>query len=272
MRDQTAAGEHELTPHEETAPENGGAEKGAPEPSPVSPATPEPIRLGSRILFVGNTGTGKSEGLINLFAVHTGQRLFIDVQDHYSFGPAALAESPPPLEVDDPRAIDWQHRTIRYVPRFPGASPRGRREMDELHAAIYNRGDLLVACDEAEDVAPSQGAGAPPFVKKCIKQGRKRKITYGAATQRPAGVDRSVINQAEHGFLFPMVDPDDLQAISYRLGMTARELRRALEQLGSFEYLRHTIGRHDVLHMPALPPATIDYNRRHLVNPYFTRR
>lgn len=230
---------------------------------------PQPIRLGHRILFVGNTGTGKSEALLNLFAVHGGQRLLIDVQDHYVLGPVALAEDPPPLDgIDNPSEIDWRHRTIRYVPRRAG----DRREMDRLHAAIYRRGDLFVACDEAEDVAPSQGGGSPFHVRKTLKQGRKYRITYGAATQRPVGVDRSVINQAEHAFVFPMVDGDDLRVVSYRLGMNVHELARALNQLGKYEYLRHDLGQTDqrgkpiVLHMPPLPPATIDFTRRHVVN------
>jgi hypothetical protein len=228
---------------------------------------PEPIRLGDRALFVGNTGKGKSEAALNLFAVHGGQRLLVDVQDHYAFGPDALAEEPPPLEVDDPRAIDWQHRTIRYVPNLGT-----RKEYEALYAAIYRRGDLLVICDEAEDVAPSAGGGSPPFVKKVTKQGRKRRITHAACSQRPAGVDRSIINQSEHAFVFPMIDPDDLQALSYRLGMSSRELSHHLNALGPFEYLRHTLGSERVLAMPALPPEALEFTRRHILNPEFTRR
>jgi hypothetical protein len=238
----------------------------------VDPVThaeaPPTILLGQRVLFVGDTGTGKSEGLLGLFAEHTGQRILIDVQDHYLLGPDALAEDPPPLELDDPAKIDWRHRTIRYVPRRAG----DRREMDRLHAAIYRRGRVFVACDEAEDVAPSQGGGSPPFVRKCLKQGRKVRLTYGAATQRPVGVDRSVINQAEHAFLFRMSDGDDLKVISYRLGMSVNELAAALNRLGKFEYLRHTKGHTDergrpiVLHMPPLPAEVIDRTRRQVVN------
>lgn len=239
-----------------------------PPPTPAAPAAPATIALGDRVLFVGNTGKGKSEAALNLFAVHRGQRLLVDVQDHYTFGPDARAEVPPPLEVDDPRELDWQHRTIRYVPRRPG----DRREMDALYAAIYRRGNLLVVCDEAEDVAPSAGSGAPFYVRKAVKQGRKYRITHVACTQRPAGVDRSIINQAEHAFVFPMVDPDDLEALSYRLGMTSRELGRHLNALGRFEYLRHTLGAEQVLAMPALPAHVLGFTRRHVLNPRFSRR
>jgi hypothetical protein len=229
---------------------------------------PPTILLGQRVLFVGDTGTGKSEGLLGLFAEHTGQRILIDPQDHYLLGPDALAEDPPPLELDDPAKIDWRHRTIRYVPKRAG----DRREMDRLHAAIFRHGRVFVACDEAEDVAPSQGGGSPTWVRKAYKQGRKVRLTMGAATQRPVGVDRAVINQAEHAFVFPMSDPDDLKVISYRLGLSVAQLSAALNQLGRFEYLRHTKGQRDergrpvVLHMPALPPEVIARTRRHVIN------
>jgi hypothetical protein len=234
---------------------------------------PEPIRIGHRFITLGETGRGKSELLLNLFAVYKGQRILIDVQDHYSFGPDAIAEDPPPLEVDDPRAIDWSHRTIRYIVRRPG----DRVEMEALHHAIFRRGRIFVACDEAEDVAPSQGGGSPPHVRKCLKQGRKVAITYAAASQRPFGVDRSVLHQSEHAAVFPMSDRDDLNAIRGRLGMTVDELFEALNSLEQYEYLRHTKGSFDsegrplVIRMPALPADTIDFTRRHVINPYYTQ-
>lgn len=230
---------------------------------------PQPIRSGERVLAVGFAGYGKSEVLLNLFAITRRQRILIDVQDHYVLGPDALAEDPPPLDgVDDPGQIDWNHRTIRYVPRRAG----DRREMDRLHAAIFRQGNMLVIADELEDIAPSQGGGAPFFVKKTTKQGRKVKILYAGASQRPAGVERSFINQANHAFVFPMIDPDDLKVISHRLGMSVHELSTALNQLDQYEYLRHDMGIRDernrplVLHMPALPPETIELTRRHVIN------
>lgn len=229
---------------------------------------PQPIRLGHRIFIVGDTGTGKSELLMHLFAVYGGQRVLIDVNDHLELGPDALAEEPAPLRVSDSSRIDWRHRTIHYVPH------RGdRHEYNRLHAAIFRRGKLFVACDELEDVAPSVGAGAPVFVKKAAKQGRKYRITYGSATQRPVGVEPSFRNQAEHCFCFPISDRDDLHVIAIRFGMSVHELAHELAQLGPHEYLRHTKGERDehgrplVLAMPALPPDVIAQTRRHVVNP-----
>lgn len=205
------------------------------------------IRQGQRVFASGMTGEGKSQLLAHLFAVHGGQRLLVDVQDHYALGPDAGEESA--VDVDRASAIDWRARTIRFVPRH--GTPR---EYDELHRAVYSQGDLLVWCDEAEDVAPVHRT--PRWVWKVVKQGRKRRITYLAASQRPHGVERSVVNQAEHVFLFRMVDADDVQVFTHRLGVSARELAGELASLPRHGFIYHELGAQPRV-MPPLPAELI---------------
>lgn len=230
-----------------------------------------PIRMGERFFICGMSGTGKSELGLNAFASYPGQRILIDPADHYELGPAALAEEPPPLEVDDPRGIDWRHRTIRYVPARPG----DRGEMNRLFAAIFRRGNLFYFADEFEDVAPSAGGGAPAFVRRTLKQGRKFRITQGGASPRPSGVERAARNQATHAFAFAMVDVDDAREMAPRFGMSAEALIDAVLALPKYGYLQQTLGRLDerqrplVLRMPPLSPATIDFTRQHVINPEF---
>lgn len=219
-----------------------------------APNSPPPIELGSRSLFVGNTGTGKSEACANLFAVHTGQRVLVDVADWYELGP----DAGPALEVDDVRAIDWRARTIRYVPRIGTAA-----EYEDLFSALFQRGRLLVWVDEAEDVAPSSERRR--WVRKVYKQGRKYGLTVASATQRPHGVDRAIIGQSEHAFVFPMVDPDDLRVLAVRLQMGVDELAGALSRLPPYGYLRHSLGQPHVWSMPGLPAAALAQSRRVIV-------
>jgi hypothetical protein len=219
------------------------------------------IGIGQRGIALGDTGQGKSQLVAHLWAIHTGQRVLIDVQDHYELGPAALAEHPPPLEVDDAADIDWRHRTIRYVPRRAG----DLAELDRLHAAIFAHGRVLVWCDEAEDVAPVHRV--PTNVRRCVKQGRKHRLTYLAATQRPVGVERSVINQAEHAWIFRMYDPDDVDTVAKRIGLRSDELARTLREMADHEYLWHVKGDPQIRHMPPLPPAVIAATERHVINP-----
>lgn len=217
------------------------------------------IRLGQRVLAVGKTGEGKSEALLHAFAVHGGQRLLVDVGDHYELGAAAVAEGA--LEASSPRDLDWRYRTIRYVPRRPG----DLHEMDELYRAIYARGRVLVLADEVEDIAP---VGRTPFgVKRVVKQGRKRLLTHLAATQRPYGVDPSVITESEHVLVFRLAGLQDVAAVAPRLGMEARELHRELLELPQHAYLYAELGAEEVLRMPPLPADRLALTRRHVVNP-----
>ncbi len=222
------------------------------------------IRQGERVLAVGTTGTGKSQALAYLFAKHTGQRLLIDVQDHYELGPAALAEENV-CEADSPRGIDWRARTIRYVPKTLRA-----REYDELYSAIFRRGKLLVWLDET--LGPTSSHSTPMHVRKVVTQGRKYGITHLHAAQRPAGIDRFLINQSEHAFVFLTSDPDDLDTLSYRLGVNSRELGRLWEggeheRLWQAGYLYHRLGSGELRRMPPLPPDYIAEAQRHVVIP-----
>lgn len=231
-----------------------------PDHATAGAASSAPIRRGDRAFAAGNTGKGKSELFLHLFSIYRGQRLLVDVTDHYDFGPEALAEKPPPLTVSDPRKIDFRHRTIRYVPKS-----LSRREFDDLYAAIWHRANLLVLGDEMEDIGPA--GSAPLHVRKVLKQGRKRLITHLGTSQRPHGVERAAYNQAEHLFVFPLVDEDDLDALSYRLGVNPRELARLLNELPEHGYYRHRLGTPELVKMPPLPADVIAHTRRHLLNP-----
>jgi hypothetical protein len=218
------------------------------------------IRLGDRVIAVGKTGEGKSEALLYLFAQHTGPRILIDGADHYTLGPDAIAEGA--LEATRPGELDWSHRTIRYVPHRPG----DLREMEELYHAIYARGGVLVLADEVEDVAPV--GRTPAAVRRVVKQGRKRKITHLAATQRPFGVDPAVLSESEHALIFRLVRQQDVAAIAPRLGLETDELFTTLRELPKHGHLYHTIEEADVIRrLPPMPASYLELTRRHIRNP-----
>lgn len=215
------------------------------------------IRQGQRVLAVGMTGEGKSQMLAHLFAVHTGQRLLVDVQDHYELGPGAGEDA---ISVEKVSAIDWRARTIRFVPRRLTAA-----EFDELYRAIYAQGNVLVWLDEA--LGPTTAHSTPLWLRRVITQGRKRRITHMAATQRPHGIERTLVNQSEHAFVFRLVDPDDIQTMSYRLGMSARELATELGVLPQWGFLYHELGQREVQRFPPLPAGLIGEAQRVVVIP-----
>jgi hypothetical protein len=222
------------------------------------------IRQGDRVLAVGTTGTGKSQALAYLFAQHGGQRLLIDVQDHYELGPAAISEGA--VEARRPREIDWRARTIRYVP-----STLRAREYDELYAQIFRRGssagsNLLVWLDET--VGPTSAHSTPVNLRRVVTQGRKYRITHLAAAQRPAGIERTIVNQSEHAYIFLTSDPDDLDVLSVRLGIKVRELANAwagdVDRLWQAGYLYHRLGATEIKKMPPLPASYVAEAERHV--------
>lgn len=221
------------------------------------------IKQGERVLAVGTTGTGKSQALADVFARHTGQRVLIDVQDHYELGPAAVDEGA--SEASRPREIDWRQRTIRYVPSRDNA-----KEYNELYSAIFRRGNVLVWLDEAE--GPTSSHSSPLWLRRTVKQGRKYGITHMAATQRPSGIERAIINQSEHAFVFLTSDEDDLRSLAARLGVHWRELAGTWGDTGGRElwragYVYHRLGSGELVKMPPLPAERIAAARRHVIIP-----
>lgn len=225
------------------------------------------IGLADRAIAVGRTGTGKSEAMLHLWAESRRQRVLIDVPDHYELGPDALAEGA--IVARSLAELDWQVRTIRYV---PDGSQRG---YNDLYAAIFERGDLDVLLDEA--YGPTKPNLSPPWLTRTVTQGRKRRIRHLATTQRPAKVLPELLDQAEHGYIFPLTLEQDLQAISVRTGIGVRELAEALNSLEQLQgvsetaepsgYLYHRLGRQELVRMPPLPASRLERTRRHVLNP-----
>lgn len=251
----------------------------------VTGGQPDVIQPHHRLVALGMTGSGKSEIGLAGFASTPGQRILIDYNDAYTMGPDALADPLGCQETENPAAIDWGVRTIRFVPSAVGSSPRARAIMDDLYAAIWARsalwadlGPLDVWLDES--VGPTSANYAPPNMELVVTQGRKRKIRHGAAMQDPVGVYPKLLSQAEHGFVFVCgMRPDYLDIIGRRFGWTGADVGAALEQLGErygtendrgewvcHAYLRHRIGRREVFEFPPLPPEVIAHTRRHVIN------
>jgi hypothetical protein len=232
---------------------------------PEAPAAPRLIRRSDRVIALGKTGSGKSWTLASLFADYAGQRLLVDVNDDYELGPACQADGG--CVAHRVREIDWRARSIRYV-------PSGReRDYDDLYAAVWQRGQMLVWLDEA--YGPTSANRSPHWLRRVVTQGRKRDILHLAATQRPAHVLPELRNQAEHALVFEIgADESDLRAVALRLGMRTDELADELNNLPRVPghgtatgYLRHDLGHDQILRMPPLPQPVLDRVHAHVVMP-----
>jgi len=195
------------------------------------------IAAGDRAFAVGMTGSGKSGLLGYYFATYPGQRLLVDVNDDYELGPTALEEGA--CLAREPAAIDWSVRTIRYAP-----SRLDQDEYEALYAEIWKRAraghKLFVWLDEGE--GPTTANRSPLHLRLALKQGRKKDLTHATATLRPVDVEKAIINQSEHGFVFKMSDLDDIALLARRLNVTVRELVAVLEGLPDYGFLYHRFG------------------------------
>lgn len=221
------------------------------------------IEEGDRGFAVGMTGSGKSWLLGYYFATFPGQRLLVDVNDDYELGPASRAEGA--CTAREPDAIDWRRRTIRYVP--------SRLDLDEyegLYEAIWQHAraggrPLLVWLDEGE--GPTTAQRSPLHLRLALKQGRKKRLTHLTATLRPVDVEKSIVNQSEHGFVFKMVDVDDITLLARRLKVTPAELAAALEQLPKYGFLYHRVGAGQIASFPPLDAERLRLTARHVRMP-----
>lgn len=253
------------------------------QPEAQTGRTPPEIQTHERVMCVGMPGTGKSELLLGLWADDPGQRVLIDVQDAYELGPAALEDELGVQEVHGhPERLDWNQRTIRYVPAKTGRA--GREEMEDLYAAIWARaqhyqelGHLTVLLDEC--YGPTEANWAPSYLTTALTQGRKKHLRHLGGTQRPAKVAPELFETADHLFVFLMGGRrDDLDRIGERFGWNGAEVGEALRDLsesygyddnGRFRchgFLRHRAGNLEVLEYPPLPAETLERTRRHVVN------
>ena len=224
------------------------------------------FRDDQRYAIIGKTGSGKSILSGYLWSIYPGQRILVDVNDDYELGPAALADEAGGFcEAEQVRRIDWNARTVRFVP-----GNQSERLFNDLYAAIWARASeghgLCVWLDES--YGPTDAHRSPRWLKRVLTQGRKRRIMHLACMQEPVNVMPALYSQAEHVALFELAGrPDDLAALSRRFGMNERELALELGRLPKYGYLLSSLGQERPLAMPPLGPGELEQVRRHVLMP-----
>lgn len=210
-------------------------------PSPPSPAseatTPAPslasaIRYNDRVFLTGTTGSGKSTLARRLFLSAAAPRLVLDPAD------STLTEVPGAVTFHDarrptnPAGESWRDAaTARFVPLDPDDA--------DAYGAVYDwafrNGPRYVWCDEAGMVLPS--TGSPPGARRVLTQGRKRAIGHMACHTRPRWVDRDLVAQAQHVFVFSTPSVQDRKSLAENMGVPLDVLEAQHAQLPEFGFM-----------------------------------
>ena len=174
---------------------------------------PYKITRGDRVFLVGASGSGKTT-LAKGLLWRLPEVFILDPKHTFT-----LPGSP-----DDP-AAPWPHAIYRDIrglsdhgdldERTPQAAiyRPGLEEMEKGCEAffefVYERGDCFVYVDEVMRVTNETRAGRG--YRTVLQLGRERGVGCWSATQRPSGVPRVVITEAEHFFTFKLRAKDDRQ-------------------------------------------------------------
>ena len=171
-----------------------------------SPASSGPtIRYEDRIFLCGTTSSGKSTLARKLFLNSPAPRLVIDpVGSDLTHIPGCVTFSDPRRSTNS-RGENWRDAaTARFIPDDP--------DDDDLYSAVYRwafaHAPRWVWLDEAEMVLPSTGKQRAG--RRFLIQGRKLPTGHLACNPRPVNVDRNLIAQAAHVFVFSTPDRDCL--------------------------------------------------------------
>ncbi len=206
-------------------------------PSPPSdPTTPPPsatsswagsIRYNDRIFLTGTTGSGKSTLARRLFLSAAAPRLVIDPAD------SSLTDLPGAVTFSDARRPgEWrQAATARFVPVDPD-------DLDAYHHVYnwaFNNGPRYVWTDEAGLVLKS--SGSPAGARRLNTQGRKRSIGHMACHTRPLWVDRDLVAQAQHVFIFASPIAKDRRYLAENMGVPLDLLEERHARLPQFGFL-----------------------------------
>lgn len=216
-----------------------------------------PVRFNDRALFLGSTGSGKSEVINWLFAGLQCQRVLIDTKPEFE-----IAGVEP---VHDVGEIDWKQRTIHYV-TSPIADPA---EFDELFRVLYGRRNLVTCVHELADVCDFQPNKTPKWFNAYLSKGRGRGLGLYMGSQRPVGVPVRARSENEHVFMIGerFMVPDDHKTVADAMGREARGLAQLIDntqtELGgapdpqgrTHAYLWFERGRRQVIACPPLPDA-----------------
>lgn len=193
------------------------------------PAAPALIGYGQRVLVVGMQGSGKSELVRWLWSQLDNRRVLVDSKREWRV-PGVDRVTLTAQTLDEAIAevaerVDLEAPVLHVRPAWLG-QPGSKEQLTALYGALDRiRGPLTVWTDEA--YAVSSASWAPPGLLELQVGARARGHGHFVATQRPRNIAKELLTEADHVFLFPPLDVEDL--VESRRGMPFLPQQQALE-------------------------------------------
>lgn len=212
------------------------------------------IQLNDRLAIFGRTGTGKSILAHYMFRSIPVRlptesnpkafwRICVDITD------SVVDDA---LVFFDPVEIPWEESaSLRFVPNVDTMET----DIDSLYLAAFFHGSVWIWLDEANEVSTAHRT--IPGLRRVLLQGRKEQVGHCAVTPRPVDINRSIITQSEHIFIFPLTDTDDRTRIAKNIGLDTDEFEDTMARLPDFGYLWFDVRSGTLFTMPPLPLETV---------------
>ncbi len=199
---------------------------------------------GQHVTILGATGSGKStlEGeLLSLrrFVVLLATKGEDEELSHFTRKHRFTRLTHWPPSAFDERIALWP--SVENVTQYKSLGPifyraiNGFRTQTRKHVqGIFQQGRWTVGLDE---VLVLQKLGLQETLELLWTQGRSKKLSIVAGSQRPRKVPREMFTEPTHLFIFSCTDEDDIDRLSEIGGRHVKEIKRIVPTLEPFHFL-----------------------------------
>lgn len=168
-----------------------------------------------RGVIIGATGSGKTtlaKAILGLYR----RTIAIDPKQTLGSGDRGGGHLAWYALARTPRELERLAKKVDHVQYRPEMKYQNPQEWERIYDWIYRRGNTFVYTDEIFDI--HHWSHPPNSFRRCITSGRELGIGMLHATQRPRGVDRRILTEAERFYVFHLRDPDDQRFLKARMG------------------------------------------------------